>query len=322
MLYHALRCKPELVLAVAPALLAAPIALAAGRLASAKTWLHVQDLEIEAAFELGILKGRRLMDGILNAERRMLRQFDLVSSISPKMIEAIEQKGVPAKRLMLMPNWVDTGRIFPLASPQPWRQQLGITDDRCIVLYSGSMGQKQGLEILVAAARDLAASDNSPLFVIAGDGPARPGLEVAANGLSNVMLLPLQSEERFNELLNAADIHLLPQRADAADLVMPSKLGAIFAVGKPVIATVSAQSQIALAVDGAGIIVPPEDAKALAEAIRQLSRAPEQRRRMGEIALGIGRSWDTTAVLGQAEQHMIALCRHSIMVPTRRFADV
>src|SRR5260221_11225865 len=131
-----------MVLAVAPSLLAAPIALAAGRLALAKTWLHMQDLEIEAAFELGILKSRRVMNGVLSAEQRLLSQFDLVSTISPKMLEAIERKGVSKERLMLLPNWVDTKRTFPLKAPEEFRREFGINADRCIALYSGSMGRK------------------------------------------------------------------------------------------------------------------------------------------------------------------------------------
>src|SRR5260221_10974812 len=276
-----------MVLAVAPSLLAAPIALAAGRLALAKTWLHMQDLEIEAAFELGILKSRRVMNGVLSAERRLLAQFDLVSSISPKMLEAIERKGISKERLMLLPNWVDPSRTFPLESSQAFRRELGISADRFVALYSGSMGKKQGLEVIIRAAREtLSFPETSPLFVLAGDGPARQLLEAEAKDLPNVLFLPLQPEERFNELLNAADIHLLPQRLEAADLVMPSKLGAIFSTGKPVIATVAPESQVAIAVSSGGVIVPPEDPKALAAAVHNLMAASDRRHRMGIEALG------------------------------------
>jgi colanic acid biosynthesis glycosyl transferase WcaI len=308
-LYHALRGKPDLVLAVAPSLLAAPVALAAGRLTSAKTWLHVQDLEIEAAFELGILKSRRVMNGVLSAERRLLSQFDLISTISPKMLEAIERKGVSKERLMLLPNWVDTSRTYPLESSHAFRREFGISADRCVALYSGSMGQKQGLEVIVKAAREtLSFAGKSPLFVLAGDGPARQRLEAEAKDLPNVLFLPLQPEERFNELLNAADIHLLPQRLDAADLVMPSKLGAIFATGKPVIASVPPQSQVAIAVGSGGVIVPPEDPTALAAAVRDLIAASDRRHRMGTEALGIAKKWDATVVLGRTEERLLQIC--------------
>lgn len=321
-LYQALRGKPDLVLAVAPSLLAAPIALAAGCLASAKTWLHVQDLEIEAAFELGILKSRRMMNAVLSAERRLLSQFDLVSSISPKMLEAIERKGISTERLMLMQNWVDTGRIFPLRSPHALRPALGVRMGRCVALYSGSMGQKQGLEVIIGAARELSSlADGSPMFILAGDGPERPRLESEANGLSNVIFLPLQSEERFNELLNTADVHLLPQRLDAADLVMPSKLGAILAVGKPVVAMVPPRSQIAIAVGKAGLIVRPEDPMALAKAVHDLAGAPARRDRMGAVALNISKKWNLAVILEEAERRLFELLQPATEICFRRELD-
>src|SRR5260221_14486254 len=138
------------------------------------------------------------------------------------------------------------------------------------------MGKKQGLEVIIRAAREpLSLPRTSPLFVLAGDGPARQRLEAEAKDLLNVLFLPLQPEERFNELLNTADVHLLPQRLDAADLVMPSKLGAIFAAGKPVIATVPPASQGAIAVGSGGVIVPPENPKGLAAAVPYLQGAPD-----------------------------------------------
>lgn len=322
-LYHALRGKPDLVLAIAPTLLAAPIALAAGRLASAKTWLHVQDLEIEAAFELGILKSRSVMNRVLSAERRLLSKFDLVSSISPKMLETIERKGISKERLMLLPNWVDTSRTFPLESPHAFRREFGISADCFVALYSGSMGEKQGLDVIIRAAREtLSFSRASPLFVLAGDGPARQRLEAEAKDLPNVLFLPLQPEERFNELLNVADVHLVPQRSDAADLVMPSKLGAIFATGKPVIATAPPESQVAIAVSSAGLIVPPEDPKALAMAVHNLTTASKRRHRMGTEALGIAMKWDASILLGRAEVRLLQVCLDPIPVGIAHGADL
>lgn len=301
--------RADIVAAIAPTLLSAPLALATARLISAKAWLHVQDLEIDAAFGLGIIRSARVIDGMRRAERWIARRFDLVSAISPRMVDALERKGVARERLMLFPNWVDTSRIFPLSGSSALRRELGIPDDRCIVLYSGSMGRKQGLEHVIAAARELqSASARSPLFVLAGAGPGRGELERAAQGLPNVTLLPLQPDERFNEFLNIGDIHLLPQRRDADDLVMPSKLGAMLAVGKPVIATVPPTSQIALILGEAGVIVPPEDPLALAAAIRDLASDAVRRRPMGAAALRVARtSLEAETILRRAETQIMEL---------------
>src|SRR5437879_2072043 len=205
---RALTGKADVVAVMAPTLFCAPTALAVARLISARAWLHVLDLEVDAAFELGFIRNARLIALARKVERWLLRRFDLVSTISSKMQEAIERKGVASDRMMLFPNWVDTRQFFPMEGLVPLRRELGIPDDRCVVLYSGSMGKKQGLEHVISAAGLLAASPGTPpLFLLAGAGPMRTALEHSAQGLPNVRFLPLQPAERFNEFLNVGDIH-------------------------------------------------------------------------------------------------------------------
>ena len=107
------------------------------------------------------------------------------------------------------------------------------------------------------------------------------------------------------DLLNAADIHLLPQRADAADLVMPSKLAFMLASGRPVVAGASAGTAVARAIEGAGISVPPGDGRAMAAAIMALARDEAGRRRMGEVARERALAdWDREAILAAYERRL------------------
>ncbi len=313
---------PDVVLGVVPTLLSAPLALATARLAGARAWLHVQDLEIDAAAELGLIKNARFIDGALGIERWLASRYDFVSTISPAMLEALERKNVARDRLALFPNWVDTNRFFPITAPGALRRALGVPDGVPVVLYSGSMGRKQGLETVVAAARLLAAEPAvSPLFLLAGAGPGREELESAATGLANVRFLPLQPEERFNEFLNLGDIHLMPQRRDAADLVMPSKLGAVLAVGKPVIATVPPGTQIARTLGVAGLIVPPEEPEGLAQAISELAGDASRRAAMGGVARHIARElFEAETVLAQMEARLLRLA-DSGSAPVAEIAD-
>ena len=308
-LVRVLRGRVDAVMVMAPTQFSAPAAWLAARMLRAKAWLHVLDLELDAAFELGFIRNRPALALGRRLERWLMRRFDCVSTISSRMLEAIERKGVPRERLVMFPNWVDTDAFKPLPRPVPLRSELGIPEDRCVVLYSGSMGQKQGLEHVVAAARLLAADgERSPLFLLAGAGPARAELEASAGDLANVRLLPLQPAERFNEFLNVADIHLLPQRRDASDLVMPSKLLAMLASGRPVIATAPRDSELDRTLVDAGIVTPPEAPAPLAAAIRDLAADPTRRRSMGEAAARLARgSMHSETILLELEARLASL---------------
>jgi len=301
--------KIDVVASIVPTLLTAPLALGLARLTRAQAWIHYQDLEIDVANGSDFIGPSRALKAAQAFERAVLKKADLVSAVSPKMLEAIGQKGVCRDRLMLFPNWVDTSRIFPSAPPTEMRRELHIDDETCVALYSGSIGHKQGLECVIAAARLFAdAGNRSIVFVIAGAGPARAELEQKAKGLPNVIFLPLQPEEQLNAFLNLADIHLLPQRRSATDLVMPSKLGAMLATGRPVIATVMEDSQVALTLEGAGLVVPPENPEALAAAINVLTGNADHRRSLGRRGLMTAkRSMEATVVLQNAEQRLLAL---------------
>jgi len=105
-------------------------------------------------------------------------------------------------------------------------------------------------------------------------------------------------------------MHLLPERAEAADLVMPSKLGGMLASGRPVIAAVRPDGAIATAVADAGIVVPPGDAAAIATAIVQLARDPARRSALGRAARRIAeRNWDRDAILQRFEKELLLLIR-------------
>jgi colanic acid biosynthesis glycosyl transferase WcaI len=132
------------------------------------------------------------------------------------------------------------------------------------------MGEKQGLEIVIEAAR-LLADDRNIRFVLCGDGAAKTRLQEMATGFSNIKWLPLQPLEKLNELLNLANVHLLPQSSSAADLVMPSKLTGMLASGRPVLATAEQDTELDNVLVGRGLVVSPGNKQDFANAIRMLS---------------------------------------------------
>ena len=262
--------KPDIILSIEPPLLIAPTSLFLAKITGAKAWMHVQDFEIDAAFSLGILKNDQLQKFVVSFELALMRCFDTVSSISGKMIDRLKIKGLPKDRVKFFPNWVDTEKIVPLDKPSHLRAALGIGAQQKILLYSGNMGEKQGLNILIDAAVKL--KDRTDLiFVLCGNGGEKEKLQELSNDLENILWLDLQPLDKLNDLLNLADIHLLPQRADAADLVMPSKLTGMLASGRPIIATAHEGTEVATVVNGKGLVVRPEDSNALVDAICKLS---------------------------------------------------
>ena len=299
---------PDLVWVVQPTLFCTPAALLLGRVARAKVWLHIQDFEVNAGFELGILKGSVLRKLVLSMETWLLRRFDSVSTISDGMAALANAKGV-RKPVVMFPNWVDTSYIRPLLRTSVFRKRLDVPEDAVVLLYSGNMGAKQGLSQLSRAARDL-ADDSRLVFVFCGEGSYRPQLQEDCKGLANVRFIGLQPLQDLNELLGMADIHLLPQRIDASELVMPSKLTGMLASGRPVIATALQETSSARAIEGCGLAVRPDDQSALVQAIQALANDATLRQSLGQQArMRAESSLSIGAILRNFESRLLELCK-------------
>ena len=268
MLDSAFRFKPNLVFCVAPSLIAAPAGLIAAKLSGATSQIHIQDFEVEAAFATQHLSAEGVTARLARwFEKIILRAFDKASTISPEMVRKLHEKGIPPKCSMELRNWAEIEHI----QPQPtsaFRERWKIKTPH-VALYSGSIAQKQGIETIIDAARALAHRDDLT-FVICGNGPRRKTLEASAAGLSNIQLHDLQPMEELGELLNLATVHLLPQRKDAADLVLPSKMANMLASGRPIVAGVEEGTGIAREINGCGMLCEPENGKAMAAAIESL----------------------------------------------------
>jgi colanic acid biosynthesis glycosyl transferase WcaI len=273
---------------------------------------------------MGLVRGARTRRFALSVERWLLSQFSRVSTISAAMLDKARDKGIDESRLVLLPNWVDARAIFPQPAAasgagEPadgYRSTLGIPADDVVVLYAGSLGAKQGIELLADAAQRLVAAAHIH-FVFCGNGPSREPLMAACASLPRVHFMDLQPAERLNELLGMADIHVLPQRADAADLVMPSKLAGMLASGKAVIVTAHAGTELSNVVSGRGMVVAPGDADALADAIAQLAVSRPQREAMGAAArLFAETELDRNAILQRLDRELLRCVAEPLAVPS------
>jgi len=298
----------DLVIVVEPSFLNLPITLFAARIAGAKAWLHIQDFEIDLAYDMGQLRrGRRVAEKI---ESWLMRRFDTVSSISRRLVAKARTKGVSNESLVLLPNSVNVSEVRPQTSISPLRAELSIPEGRIVALFSGSLGAKQGIETVVEAARILKDNPNL-LFVVSGEGVSAEKLRVLAEDLKNVRFLPLQPSDRLNDLLNLADLHLLPQQLAAADSVFPSKLIGMLASGRPIIAACRTGSDIAETIGGCGLVTPPGDPEALAAAIAGLARDEDARIRMGLRARERAvKDFNQGTILPSFEHEMIERASH------------
>jgi len=307
LLVDAVRGKPDVVFVVAPSLVSALSGWITARLTGAKLWLHIQDFEVEAAFATGaIAPESRLGRLALGFERWMLGQFDMISSISIPMLDKLREKGVPEAKIYELRNWANLSRVTVVEGVSPMRKELGITT-KYVAYYSGNIAGKQGLEIIPQAARLLAHREDVT-FVICGEGPYLASLKGEAEGLSNIRFFPLQPSEKLSDALGMADIHLLPQIAGVAELVLPSKLTNMLASGRPVVATALPGTALAQEVVGSGVITPPGDAQAFAQAIEALLDDSDQRAAYGAQArISATENWDMTSILDKLETKLCQL---------------
>ncbi len=187
------------------------------------------------------------------------------------MRERLVSKGVKPERLALIRNWVDLDQIRPLTGANRFREELGLSKETFVILYSGNIGAKQALHIVLDAAERL-VDDARLAFVLVGEGPEKPQLMARYGHLPNVYFLPLQPEEHLCELLNFADLQVLPQAKGVADLVLPSKLGGMLASGKPILVTADKGTELFELLYGTAIIVPAGDSEAMAHEIQRFAQ--------------------------------------------------
>lgn len=231
---------------------------------------HVQDLQIEAAKNLKMIKGKVLLNIFSKIELFILKNADELSSISKNMVSKLIDKS--NKSTVFFPNWVDNTTYFPLENSQLNRKKWGFTENEKIVLYSGSIGEKQGLGQLIELAQYF-QSKNNIKFIVASSGSYSTKLQGEVNKLkiTNISFLPLQAKEVYNEFLNIADVHLILQKKNAADLVMPSKLTTLMAVGGLTIISSEKGTELYELIknNNLGLLVDPENMNDLKNAIEE-----------------------------------------------------
>jgi glycosyltransferase involved in cell wall biosynthesis len=275
--------RPDVVLGVSPALGGAVAASAHARRHRARLVLIVQDLMGAAAVQSGITGGRAVAGLATRLERHALLGAAAVVVVTDAFRPRLRAYGVPEAKIHTVPNWARVPA--PRADRQQTRAGLGWAPGTVVVLHTGNMGFKQGLENVVEAAR-LSRADPNVRWVLMGDGSKGQDLRRLGAGLPNLTFLPLCEAADYGSILDAADILLLNERASVEEMSLPSKLTSYFSSGRPVAAAVRGDGAAAAELTRAGAPepVPPGDALALVRLVLELAACPDRRARHGRLA--------------------------------------
>ena len=270
-LFSALRDRrPDVVLCMTDPPIVANIALLVARRFGVPLVVISQDVFPEIAVQLKRLENPVVMSLLRGLVGLYLRRADRIVAIGDTMRERLEEKGAPAERMLVIPNWIDTTRLGPLDKSNHWSRSWGV-DRKFVVMHSGNVGHAQDLDSLIRAGTFLRDLDDLRIMII-GMGARHAELVALAelHAVEQVQFLYYQSREVLPQSLSAADVHVVGLAAGLAGYVVPSRLYGILAVGKPVIVAADPESETAQLVmeAGCGIVVPPGRPELLARAIR------------------------------------------------------
>lgn len=302
----------DLVIAISPPLQLGLSGWLLGLVKRSPFFLHLQDLVPDAAVATGMLReDSRAVRLARKIERFVYRHACSVGVISEGFARSLATKGVPPAKIMLLPNYIDLDFLKPIDRNNGFRQRFGIRSDTFLIMYSGSVALKQGLQTFVEASAEFGEADGVAFYLI-GEGPYLEEIRSRAMELkiANLTFLPLQPRENLPMQLSAADALVITQKWAVTDVVFPGKLLYYMAAGRPILASVSPDSQTGRFISDhkVGIVVPPEDPKTLAEAIRYLRRNPTEAGRLGRNGRRVAEEkFDRKVVLERFTNYLEAL---------------
>lgn len=237
--------------------------------------VHVSDLWPDTVFASGFASGgatSRFAGWATSVWcRGMYASAHSVAVISPGAQRVLAARGVDPGKLAYAPMWADEELFHPCA--ETLREELELDPERVVLLYAGTLGEAQGLEALIDACATL--QDTDVVCLVAGSGVSETALRKRARdrGAENVRFLGLIPPERITRLMATGDVHFIGLRRHPLSMVtMPSKVQATLAAARPLIASLEGDAADVVRESGAGWVVPPGDATAIAEAVRGACR--------------------------------------------------
>ncbi len=300
--------RPDLVLCMTDPPIVGDIGLVVARRFGVPLLVISQDVFPEIAERVKRLENRAVLGALRRLVALYLERADRVVAIGETMKQRLEQKGAPAERVTVIPNWVDTTELVPQPRRNAWSREQGV-DDAFVVMHSGNVGHAQDLDTLVRAATFLRDLEKLQIMVI-GFGARHAELMRLTERLEvagAVRFLGYQPRARLGLSLGAADLHYVGLARGLSGFVVPSRLYGILAVGRPVLVSADADSETVKLVEevGCGIVLPPGRPELVAGAIRDVVEGRVSLEAMGER----GRAW----VEAEADRE-VAFDRYRVLV--------
>lgn len=274
--------RTDVIYVQSPPLFTGLAALWFARLRRAPFIFNVSDIWPQSAVELGVLRNRFAIRISEMLERHIYRRAARITVPTPGILERLVARGVPREKLFLLTNGVDTAAYQVGAPDLELASRLGL-DGHKVFMYAGLHGLAQGLDVILEAAKLTRNPDI--LYVLVGDGAEKAELvaKAEAEGIANVRFLPIQPTSTLPAVLNLAYATIIPlRRLELFKAALPSKLFDSMAAGRPIVAPLWGEAAALVEAAACGVVVEPEDARAVQRAVETLAADPALAHRLGE----------------------------------------
>ena len=277
--------KPDVAIGTSPTFFAAMAAIAAGIQHKIPFVMEVRDLWPASFEDLGVLTNRQLLSLLEMLEMFLYRRATRIVTVTEEFRRNLIDRGIQPEKVVTIYNGADVDYWQPQDPSEELRRKLGL--EGCfVVLYIGAHGISQALSTILASANQL--YDHPDIhFLFVGEGAEKELLvrQAQERNMPNVHFHDPVSKHEVQQFYALADVCLVPLRdIPLFKTFIPSKMFEIMAMGRPIVASLAGESAAILNRSGGALVVEPENADEITQAIIQLYQHPEQRQQMGEQA--------------------------------------
>ena len=270
----------------------------------------IHDIYPDVMVKLHVLHNQRMVNFIERIEGFFYRYASQISVLSDGFKENLLEKGVPERKISVIPVCVDADFVQPMECDSSLCQEWDL-ERKFVVLYAGNMGLSQGLENVVEASRQLTQLPDITV-VLVGEGASKPALQKLVNqyGLTNIRFFPFQPREKVPKIYSLAHVCLVSLNPSIVTESVPSKTFTIMAARRPIIATVDPNTEVSRLLDeaGCGLRVDPEKPGLLADAVIRLYHDRSLGEKMGKLGRDFVVSHFSRNVASEHYHHLILQC--------------